>query len=314
MFYHPAMKAERLLAILTILLNRKKISAPALARELEVSLRTVYRDIDALAEAGIPVYATAGRCGGFELMEGFTISEQLLASGEIRQILAGLEGLSGIYSGPAFAGMIEKFRLLLKQSEKGGVKPAEKHLFIELTPSRREKATLDEIEVSITEKTALSIRYIDARGMETERTIEPHALVFVWQSWYVYAWCRMREDFRMFKLSRVIGAEKLNEGRQAPAIDLSTRPWDREWESIPFEEIELVADASMRARLGEFFDADGITDAEDGRIRIRARLPVDEWVLSFIMGLQGSFEIIKPGALRSTIAERARTILGNNAS
>jgi proteasome accessory factor C len=124
----------------------------------------------------------------------------------------------------------------------------------------------------------------------------------------------MREDFRMFKLSRVIGAEKLNEGRQAPAIDLSTRPWDREWESIPFEEIELVADASMRARLGEFFDADGITDAEDGRIRIRARLPVDEWVLSFIMGLQGSFEIIKPGALRSTIAERARTILGNNAS
>lgn len=313
MFYHPAMKAERLLAILTILLNRKKISAPALARELEVSLRTVYRDIDALAEAGIPVYATAGRTGGFELMDGFTINEQLLASGEIRQILAGLEGLSGIYSGAAFAGMIEKFRLLLKQSEKSGVKPVEKHLFIELTPSRREKSVLDEIEKAITEKTVLAIRYIDARGIETARNIEPLALVFVWQSWYAYAWCRMRENFRMFKLSRVIGADKLNEERRAPDIDLSTRPWNHEWESMPFEEIELVAEASTRARLGEFFDADGISAEADGRLRVRARLPVDEWVVSFIMGLQGPIEIIKPNELRSAIADRAQNLLRKNA-
>lgn len=306
------MKAERLLAILTILLNRKKISAAQLSRELEVSIRTIYRDIEALAEAGIPVYATNGRNGGFELMEGFTMDTQILETGEIRQILTGLQGLSAIYPATDIARLTEKFNLLLKESGPKGIRCPESHIFIELTPSHREKQILELIEGSISRKTVLSIQYGDSYGTETTRKIEPLALVFMWQSWYVYTFCQLRKDFRLFKVSRIFAAEEFQDSRISPQVDLGTHPWNTDWESKPFERILITADRIARSRLGEFFDVENIEDIGDGRLQITARLPIDEWVISFLMGLPGTVKILEPESLREAIYERAKQISVQN--
>lgn len=306
------MKAERLLAILTILLNRKKISASALARDLEVSVRTIYRDIDALAQAGIPVYATSGRDGGFELVEGFKMDSQLLETGEVGQILAGLQGISAVYPKPEMTGIIEKFSLILKKSGEYGIAPPQNHIFIELTPSQREKKLLELIEESITKKTVLEIRYTDANGAESRRSIEAAALVFVWQSWYAWAWCRLRNGFRMFKVSRILGADRTIETRNGEDADLEARPWLSEWNYGPMEKIVLETDAAARAKLAEFFDPECIAETDNGRYRVTAFLPVDEWVVSFIMGLPGKIDITGPEELRSAVAERARRFVGLN--
>jgi predicted DNA-binding transcriptional regulator YafY len=308
------MKAERLLAILTILLNRKKVSAPQLAKELEVSLRTIYRDVEALAESGIPVFATQGRDGGFELMEGFTMDSHLFETGEITRIIAGLRGLSSIYPGPDVAGIIEKFSLMLKDSEKRGIRVPDNAIFIELTPSRREKSVIDAIQESIADKTVIAIDYTDARGEPTARDFEPQALVFIWQSWYVWGWCRLRKDFRLFKLSRITSLAVTGEKREQATADLSAHPWNREWESSPFREIVISADKKARSRLGEFFDADAISETDEGRLKARACLPVDEWVISFLMSLPGEVRVLEPEELKVAIRTRAENILQYNAA
>jgi predicted DNA-binding transcriptional regulator YafY len=306
------MKAERLLAILTILLNRKKVTASYLAARFGVSVRTIYRDVDALAGAGLPVFATQGRDGGFELVEGFTISSQVLETGEIEQILTGLRSLKAVQPGPGLDTVIEKFSLALSESGKRGIRTPGGHLFIEFTPSHREKRILAELDASITKRSVLKIAYADAQGTETDRSIEPAALVFMWQSWYVWAWCRLRADFRLFKISRILKTHETDERREAPTTDLQDHPWAREWESAPFEQVSLTADRIARARLGEFFDDECITELADGALRVDATLPVDEWVISFLMSLPGNVRILEPESMRRAILERSQAIARAN--
>lgn len=306
------MKAQRLLAILTLLLNRKKVSAAFLAHHFEVSQRTIYRDVDALAEAGIPVFATTGRAGGFELVEGFTLGAQILETGEVQQILAGLNSLSAVIAGPAFEAIKEKFSLILKDSGTKGIRCPQNHIFIELTPSLREKKTLELIEREIETAGVLQIDYGDGNGIVTKRMCEPLALVFIWQSWYVYAYCRLRSDFRMFKVSRILDATTADTKRISPPCNIEERPWMREWESKPFEQLAFTAESVALAQLREFFDDECIENNNDGRLTIHAFLPVDEWVTSFLMRLPGNIVILEPESMKNAIHERAYALYKNN--
>jgi predicted DNA-binding transcriptional regulator YafY len=306
------MKAERLLAILTILQNRDKVSAASLAEELGVSVRTIYRDIDALALAGLPVYGTAGRDGGLSLVEGFSLDRQLLDSGEVNKILAGLAGLAGVLPDGEVATLREKFSLMLKQSADRGLGVPTNHIFIELTPSRREKRIIETIERSIVGQTVVCVAYTDGSGRESSREIEPLALVFVWQSWYVWAWCRLRENFRLFKVSRVLSALPTQARRRAPPVDIQERPWSRSWESEPFDSVEFTADRRTLSRLGEYFDLESVCELTDGRLKVSAVLPIDEWIISFLMGLPGDVDVLAPASLRETIRERARRLAEKN--
>lgn len=308
------MKAERLLSILTILLNRKKATASFLAERFGVSVRTIYRDVDALARAGLPVFATQGKGGGFELVEGFTVSSQVLNTAEIEQILAGLGSLKSVQAGAALDGVIEKFTLALKKSGEHGIKSPGGHIFIEMTPSRREKRILAEIDESVLKGTVLRIAYADGEGTETERDIEAEALVFMWQSWYVWAWCRLRKDFRLFRISRILSSTVTPQRREKADVDLSDHPWTRDWESKPFARIVFTCEREARSRLGEFFDDEDIACLADGSFRIESFLPVDNWVISFLMGLPGTVSIIEPEEMRALLRERSAGIAEANSS
>ncbi len=115
------MKAERLLAILNILLTGKRVSSTELAKKLEVSVRTVYRDVEALSEAGFPVYATMGRDGGFGLIEGFRMTGQMFSTGELQRIISALDGLSGICPETEIENLRRKFIILLSESGAKGI-------------------------------------------------------------------------------------------------------------------------------------------------------------------------------------------------
>ncbi len=306
------MKAERLLSILTHLLAHRKATASALARKFEVSVRTIYRDVDALCEAGLPVASTAGRDGGFELMEGFTLDRNLLETGEVQRILAGLRSLQAVYPSQGVAGTIDKFSAALARSREKGIACPEGEVFVELTPSRREKATIDLVQRSIREKACLSMNYTDATASETRRTIEPAALVYSWQAWYVWAWCRLRGDWRLFKVSRMRGATLTADARKAPPTDLSTRPWAHDWEGSPFLPVHIRVSREARNQVEEFLDEDAITVEADGSLSVRAVFPVDEWVVSFLMGLPGTVTVVSPERLRETLRDRAARIFEAN--
>lgn len=305
-------KAERLFTIITVLLNKRKVSAPDLARRCNVSVRTIYRDIDTLSVAGIPVYTTTGRDGGIELIEGFTIDRQLLETDEVQKILASLEGLHSAISDEKSAAVIEKLKILLSQSEQKGIPVHPNHLFIEFSPPFREKSCIATIEQSIRQSTTLAITYYDSMHTKTERVIEPLALVYHWSAWYLYTFCHLRNDFRLFRISRIDSVSPCDAPRQSPRIDLSKRPWDRDWEEESFETVVIHAERYNRLRLCELFGRADITELDRETIEIRVSMPVNEWSLAFLMGIPGWWTVVAPEKLKKMVKNRAHDIFLQN--
>lgn len=306
------MKAERLFTILNILFSGKRISSTELAKKLEVSVRTVYRDVEALSGAGFPVYATTGRDGGFGLVEGFRMTGQMFSTGELQRIISALDGLAGICPEAEIENLKRKFAILLSESDAKGISCPANRIFIELTPSTREKRVTDLINQTIVRSAVVRISYCDIEGRETERDIEPLALLYVWQSWFVYAWCRLRKDFRSFRITRIVKAIETDIVRESPLIDLLERPWNNQWEEECIEEICFTADKSARGRIAENFDTDAITENPDGSITVSAYFPTGDWVVSWIMGLPGTVSILKPEHLRTRVRETAESLVQKN--
>jgi predicted DNA-binding transcriptional regulator YafY len=311
------MKAERLLAITMLLLNRDCVSAPELARRFEVSARTIYRDIEALCEAGIPIVAYPGSGGGYGIMGEFKIDRSLVRPEEIGQITAALTSLSSALGDRRMSETVDRLRALERRGREAARPVAGRiatgnYLFIELAPAAREREKIGELRRAIEENRLVRFAYVDAEGKTSRRGAEPVALVFTWQAWYLYAWCRRRDAFRLFKIARIADLQ-VEAARFAPrAVDLDARPWNSAWPaSSPFLPSRIrFSDA---ARIEEHFDAQNIEALPDGGALVRTSLPADEWAVSYLFGLGIPFEVLEPEPLRRLVAERASAILASNA-
>jgi predicted DNA-binding transcriptional regulator YafY len=302
------MKAQRLLAITMLLLGRDSVSAPELARRFEVSVRTIYRDVEALCEAGIPIVAYPGAGGGYGIMRDFKIDRSLLSPAEISQIATTFASLSAATGDRRMSQAAERLEALGARSKR-----AENYLFLELTPAAREREKIGKLRRAIEESRLAAFSYLDSEGKASERRIEPYALVFTWQDWYLYAYCRSRGDFRLFKIARMKELELLPERFSPRELDLDSRPWNKRWEdSSPFYPARICfADA---ARVAEHFDESDIEPEAGGGAIVRAFLPADDWAVSFLFGLGLCFEVLEPEALRALVAKRAESILRGNAA
>jgi predicted DNA-binding transcriptional regulator YafY len=311
------MKAQRLLAITMLLLGRDSVSAPELAKRFEVSVRTIYRDMEALSEAGIPVVAYPGSGGGYGIMGEFKIDRSLLRPEEIGSLSATLGSLSSAVGDARMGQVADRLKALRSrpQAPKGKVagKPvAENYLFIELAPAARERSKIGKLRNAIEESRLVAFAYVDSDGKSSRRRAEPYALVFTWEAWYLYAHCRKRDDFRLFKIARMKELE-LEPERFAPrAVDLDSRPWNSGWNEVsPFLATRIrFADA---ARVAEHFAEEDIQLEAGGSALVRTSLPADEWAVNFLFGLGLPFEVLEPGALRGMVARRATRILESNA-
>ena len=193
------MKIDRLLSIITILLQRDKVTAPELAKRFEVSRRTIHRDIDDICKAGIPVITYQGGDGGIAIADGFKLDKSVLAIDELQSIITGLKSLGSVSD----TSRIE--RLISKLSPKNeAVVSMKDSILIDLSShyktSVSEKISL--IKMAISENKLVSFDYYSDKGL-TKRTIEPCFIVFKWSAWYAFGFCRTRNDFRLFKLNRL---------------------------------------------------------------------------------------------------------------
>jgi predicted DNA-binding transcriptional regulator YafY len=355
------MKSQRLLAITMLLLGRDSVSAPELAKRFEVSVRTIYRDIEALSEAGIPIVAYPGAGGGYGIMGDFKIDRSLLKPVELGQLSSTLGSLSKAIGDARLGQVADRLKALSprrpaprraeaaggagappngggaaarKPRLLGGPEAAaargessaagaaagtaaaaaspENYLFIELAPAAREREKIGVLRRAIEEGRLVDFSYVDSGGKPSRRSAEPYALVFTWQAWYLYAFCRARDDFRLFKIARMKGPTLAPERFRRREVDLDSRPWNSGWEEAsPFRETRIrFADA---ARIEEHFAERDIEPEPDGGAIIRTVLPADEWAVSFLLGLGIPFEVLEPPELRAMVAERAELLRGRNA-
>ena len=197
------MKIDRLIGILSILLQREKVTAPYLAEKFEVSRRTINRDIEDICKAGIPLVTSRGPGGGISIMEGYSMDRTLITSGEMDAILAGLRSLDSV-SGSA------RYRLLMDKLAFGkqDLISSDSSILINLSSWYRQSLApkIHLIQEAAETRRHIRFTYYSPMG-ETSRTIEPYLLVFQWSSWYVWGFCLMRQDYRLFKLNRMVDLE-----------------------------------------------------------------------------------------------------------
>lgn len=199
------MKIDRLVGIIMLLLEKKRISAKELADTYEVSLRTIYRYIDAINMAGIPVRGISGTGGGFEIMEQFKIDRKVFSTVDLSAILMGLTNLSDMVRGEELVNALAKVRSFIPADRAKDITFKANQVYIDLSPwmgNRNIQPYLDLIKTALQERKLLSFEYTDRYGNTTLRTAEPYQLILKSSQWYWQGYCHARNDFRLFKLSR----------------------------------------------------------------------------------------------------------------
>lgn len=296
------MKIDRLIGILSILLQKEKVTAPYLADRFEVSRRTINRDIEDICKAGIPIVTARGSGGGISIMEGFRMDKTLLTSQEMQSILAGLRSLDSVSGTGRYRQLMDKLAVGSRD-----LVNVDSHMMINLSSWYKESLApkIHLIQEAVEECRLIHFTYLSPSG-ETERTMEPYTLVFQWASWYVWGYCCLRQDFRMFKLNRMTGLEcsmEQFEKREVPAYENEpTGPFPIRYQ------VKAVCSPEIKWRVVEEFGAENLEELEDGRLLLRTGYSDKETLLSWILSLGNQVELLEPHEFRKDLARIAKEI------
>ena len=223
------MKIDRLVSIIMILLDTKIIGAQELADRFEVSPRTIYRDIDTINMAGIPVRSTSGVGGGFEIMQEYKVDKKVFSTADLSAILMGLSSLSSMVRGDELVNALAKVRSFIPADRAKDIELHANQICIDLRPwmgNRNIQPYLEIIKTAMQENKLLSFIYTDHHGNTTTRKAEPYQLVLKNSHWYWQGYCHTRNDFRLFKLSRTSKLQMQEEhftprNHQKPQLDVT---------------------------------------------------------------------------------------------
>jgi predicted DNA-binding transcriptional regulator YafY len=300
------MKTNRLLEITLILLNKSTVTARELADRFDVSTRTIYRDIDELSAAGVPVYTNKGSGGGIALLEDYSLNKAMLTEHERDSLLLALKTLQATKY-PEIEGILEKIGAVFKKAA------AANWVHIDFSPwgsgPNEENKFLD-IKRAILECKVVAFDYINADGVLSRRNIEPMQLTFKSQAWYVWGYCRTRRDFRTFRISRIRNMVVMNE-------DFVRRPLERAKDEEPAAPYRKNVTLKLRFqpedlyRVYDDYDQDRITRNADGTYDVTMTFPEDEWVYGYIMSFGDRVEVLDPPHIRHIVRERMRKALKN---
>lgn len=295
------MEQSRLFKIVYHLLEKGKSTAPELAKKFEVSIRTIYRDLDTISAAGVPIYATQGRGGGIFIMSDFVLNKSLLSEQEKEQILMALQGISATEHN-------QTDELLIKL---GGLFQSKVTNWIEVDFSEWYKNTpnynvFNLIKNAIFNQNMITFSYFAQEGNYSNRTVEPIKLIFKNKDWYLYGFCLLRNDFRFFKLTRI------------KDLEISSDTFRRAVENIPKVETVIKNKNFIHAKLkfspkvafrvyDEF--TDDVSKDNQGNLYVNIDLPDNETLFSYILSFVDNIEILEPDYLRHSMKEKLALML-----
>lgn len=301
-----------MLSIVVTLLNRKNITARELAERFEVSLRTIYRDVDAINEAGIPIVSSQGTGGGFSIMENYKLNHQLLTLEDSRSILTALKGVNSTVRGQGMEQAMEKIRSLVPGDKKEELDLQMEQLVIDYLPwgyNEAMQARIQQLNKAIVTSRLISINYTNLKGEEIQRTVEPMTLMFKGYNWYLFGYCQLKKDGRVFRLSRIKELNLLDRTFLRRKISFKDFTKEKGSSSQPVVDLILRFPVSVRMRVEEYFFQEQIKEDEEGFLVIKASFPEDFWVYSMILSYGDNIEVIEPPHIREVIGEIAAKIM-----
>ena len=288
---------NRLLEIVYILLDKKNATAKELSEHFEVSKRTIYRDIDTLSAAGIPVYASKGKGGGIRLMDSFVLNKSLLSDKEQTNIIASLQGLKAL-NVPDVEPVLQKLAVMFNKNNTSWIDVDFSHWGS--SSSEREKFNL--LKAAILNRNVITFDYYSSFGEKNRRILEPVKLLFKGRGWYLYGYCRNKEDYRLFKITRMRNLACLNEtyNRTMP-----TYSWENyQADNSKIVELVLKIDANMAYRVYDEFTPEHVEQNPNGSFTVTVCYPEDEWVYGYILSYGNFAEVIEPKHIREIIKNK----------
>ena len=299
------MKIDRLIGILSILLQKESTTAPELAEHFEVSRRTINRDIEDLCKAGIPIQTTQGTGGGIRIMDGYCMDRTILTSKDMQMIMAGLRSLDSVSGSSYYGQLMEKLQTGASEMISG-----KDSILIDL--SSWYKSTLapkiSTIQDAIENRHILGFDYYAPNG-ESKRKIEPYFVVFQWNNWYVYGWCLKRKDLRLFKLNRmdkVLETDKSFECRNVPIPDFSAeRVFPAKYH------LKALFTPDLKWRLVEEFGPNCYEEMEDGRLLITEDYSDLDNLVTWLLTFADKVEVLEPEEVREKMRSIAEAIVRN---
>jgi predicted DNA-binding transcriptional regulator YafY len=298
------MKVDRLIAILLYLLSHHKVTARELASCFSVTLRTIYRDMEALGLAGVPIVSSQGMEGGYGLVESYTIDRTFFREEELASIFTTLKGVNAAIKDRALENVLLKLKAL---SAMGGVSrekseelPSVVYAPLAWGMPSGWTESLDAIRKAIERRRVLSFMYTKSGGDGARRAVEPISLVLQADIWYLYAWDRDKADYRFFRLSRIsaISTEPVAFVRKPGR---KPYPWEAGWEAEPPMDLRLVFTPRAAQKARDVFSWAVPEALEDGSLAFTLRFPYGDWVDSQILSFGPEVEVIEPDWLRERI-------------
>ena len=296
------MKTDRLVSMIFLLMKKKKISARELADYYHCSVRTIYRDIETLENAGVPIVSYRGVEGGFELIEGYRIEKPFLSSQEASMILGLLQGIKEV---------VNDVEIESISSKMDGADATFSNLYFDMKGwgmSEAFKEKVNQINQAISHHTALDIEYFSSYLHSTLRTIYPLKIIIKGSQWYLHAYCTFKNDYRLFKITRIRSLQLTTE-QFDPKCYQAIPASDNQWAESTQTPIILKFDKNIYSSFKDFFLEEAISEYTQDHFIVKTHFPIDNWVKSLILSFGNMVEVIEPEFLRKEIKEAAQKIV-----
>ena len=291
---------NRLFEIVYILMQKRKTTAKELADRFEVSTRTIYRDIETLSTANIPIYASKGKDGGIGLLDEYVLNKTILSEEEQNQILFALQGMKKV-KGQDEKDILEKLSILFNKKINDWIK-------IDFSNwDNMQEERFDIIKSAILNKHLVQFTYYNSNGEESKRIVEPLQIWFKDKSWYLVSYCKLKQDYRIFKIARIKEVKMLQEHfeRELPKEE------ENEKHNFKIIELELEINKAMTYRVYDEFESKEITKKEDGNFMIKVKYPENEWVYGYILSFGEYAKVLNPSYAKNIIKDKLQRTLKN---
>lgn len=288
------MQVNRLFEIIYILLEKENVTAKELAEHFGVSVRTIYRDIDVLSRSNIPIYTNQGKGGGINLLDNFVLDKSLISEDEQNQILFALQSFEKLNVNNEKM-LLDKMSILFNKATRNWIEIDFSSWGTDSTQNER----FNKIKEAILNKKVVEITYFNSYGEENIRQVEPLQIWFKDKSWYIKAFCRLKQDYRIFKIAIIRDIKILDEHFEREL------PVEKE-EKTKFKVISLKLEISkeMAYRVYDEFEKENISKNENGDFIVNVEYPENEWVYGYILSFGEYVKVLSPEYAKDIIKKR----------
>ena len=284
------MKDNRLFRILYYILEKEKVTANELADKFEVSVRTIYRDIDSISSVGVPIFTTQGKGGGIKIDNEYILNKSLFDANEKEQIIAALQGLektNKVYKSE----LITKLSALFKIKNSNWIEID----FTSWGSNNTYQDLFNTLKIAIINKNIISFSYNSSKAEKINRRVKPIRLLFKEQDWYLYAFCLLRNDFRYFKLSRIKDLEVLTINYED---NFENEVLKKELKYENTVNIKLKFNKSVAFRVYDEFN-EAIVEDKKGNLYVEMKIPNNYKLYNYIFSFGANVEILEPKEIRN---------------